>query len=188
MRIEGSTVLFEAEEGLAVASNGTVAIDLRTGAIQSEDDESEVGSSTALLCHEAFEMDGTSASSAHWSQNGCGAVDLLIANSSDTQEVPCIAQVARTQEIGPESNWGSAHPEGEAGSLLMNQLGTPNETVHDGNWEDGDTAYLGFRMRDDAGQTLYGWAEVAITADGITLRRFAYDRSGSAIRAGSAAA
>lgn len=188
VRIEGSTVLFEVEDGRAVASNGALEIDLATGSIRPGTDDTNLGESTALLCHEALDLGDTSASSAHWSQNGSGGVDLLVAETHDCPELPCIAQLAGPQEIGPDSNWGGNHAEGEAGSLIMNQLGTAEETVHDGDWNEGDAAYLGFRMRDDSGQVLYGWAEIAISARGVTLRRFAYDRSGNSIRAGAAAA
>ena len=188
VRIEGSTVLFEAEGGLAYASNGAVAIDLLTGAIQTPTETEPSSDSMAVLCHEAIEQDGTHAACAHWSQNGSGAADLMICNESTADFVPCIAQVTATQQIGPDSNWGGEHPEGEAGNLLMSALETPRESIEDGNWSKGDTAFLGFRMRDEQGMMLYGWAEVELSDQGIILQRFAYDRSGQAIQAGTVAA
>ena len=188
VRIEGSTVLFVVEEGLGVASNGTIEIDLATGSIRPRSNDAILGESTALLCHETFDLDDTSAASAHWSQNGCGGVDLMVSGALDSPEIPCIDQISRAEEIGPDSNWGGNHAAGEEGSLLMNHLGNAQEVIHDGDWFEGDTAYLGFRMRDASGKVLYGWAKIAVSARGVTVLKFAYDRSGNAIQAGGVAA
>lgn len=186
VRIEGDYVLFEVEDGVAMASNDAISIDLSNGMISQVGEGRDLGESCALLVHEMIDVNGTRASSAHWSQNGVGGVDLLVAGF-DPEEIPSIARIHTMDRIGPDSNWGGNHVDGEESSLILNDVVSNDLQIHDGEWAEGDLAFIGFRMKDADGKTLYGWVELSISSMGVTVQRFAYDRSGASIHAGTAA-
>jgi hypothetical protein len=62
---------------------------------------------------------------------------------------------------------------------------TKHGPQHFGQWQDGETGYLGLRFDPPAPTVYYGWAEITMTSrQSITLDGYAYDNSGAPILAG----
>lgn len=59
-----------------------------------------------------------------------------------------------------------------------------------GNWNPDSSGYFGFRFDPSGSQTLYGWGQLSISANGntMTLVDYAYDNSGASILTGATAA
>jgi len=87
----------------------------------------------------------------------------------------------------------------DSGSLFSS-VGNPNVitrisngitfTSTTGNWSTGSTGYFGFRFNPSGSQSLYGWGQLSISANGdtMTLVDYAYDNSGASILTGATTA
>ena len=97
-----------------------------------------------------------------------------------------MAKFDSSVSVGSDSLFSSA---GNPNVITRNFNGITFTTTT-GNWSTGSTGYFGFRFNPSGSQTLYGWGQVSISADGntMTLVDYAYDNSGTSILTGATAA
>jgi len=142
----------------------------------------------------AVNVDGQSASefslSSNFSKSSRHILDTTSADFDFVSSVDSTSDLMAKLNSSVSVDSGSLFSSAANPNVITRNFNGITFTTTTGNWSTGSTGYFGFRFNPSGSQTLYGWGQLSISANGqtMTLVDYAYDDSGAAILTGATTA